>query len=228
MTAETNERPEDVSRVIILEAEDDIDDTDSTLESRIPNNCVFEVDDFEDPWIYKKPFDYIHARELEGCISNEEHFFEQAFQNLNSGGYLELQAQRGVFLSDDDTVKKAVNAEVWAEAVRDSSSKFGKPIDCVGQWKEKMIKAGFVDVHEEIRKIPIGGWPKDPVMKEVGKCQMIQSCAAIDSYTPMLLGKILGWGQDEMQVLMAKAKKELRDPSIHIHMPVYFVWGKRP
>ncbi|KAF5660206.1 methyltransferase [Fusarium heterosporum] len=320
MSSETNERPEDVSRVTILEAEDDIDDTDSTLESGdgsssyltslkssifnyryepndeeeqsrmdlchhiyslllkgklhtapigdssqrvldlgtgtgiwaidfadehpsaevigtdlspiqpdwIPNNCVFEVDDFEDPWIYKKPFDYIHARELEGCISNEEHFFEQAFQNLNSGGYLELQAQRGVFLSDDDTVKKAVNAEVWAEAVRDSSSKFGKPIDCVRQWKDKMIKAGFVEVHEEIRKIPIGGWPKDPVMKEVGKCQVIQSCAAIDSYTPMLLGKILGWGQDEMQVLMAKAKKELRDPSIHIYMPVYFVWGKRP
>lgn len=57
---------------------------------------------------------------------------------------------------------------------------------------------------------------------------MIQSCAAIDSYTPMLLGKILGWEQDAMQVLMAKAKKELRDLSIHIYLPVYFIWGKKP
>ncbi|KAH6951685.1 S-adenosyl-L-methionine-dependent methyltransferase [Fusarium avenaceum] len=194
----------------------------------VPANCAFEVDDFEDPWVYKRPFDYIHARELEGCIANEEHFFDQAFQNLTSGGYLELQAQRGFFMSDDDSVKKAVNAEVWAEAVRDSSSKFGKPIDCVTQWKSKMIKAGFEDVYEEVRKIPIGGWPKDPVLKEVGKCQVIQSCAAIDSYTPMLLGKILGWEQDAMQVLMAKAKKELRDPSIHVYLPVYFIWGKKP
>ncbi|QPC70860.1 hypothetical protein HYE68_001612 [Fusarium pseudograminearum] len=189
-----------------------------------PTNCVFEVDDFEDPWVYKRPFDYIHARELEGCIANEDQFFGHAFQNLSSGGYLEMQGQRAYFMSDDESIKNAVNAEVWAVALRESSIKFGKPIDCVTGWKDKMIKAGFVDVHQEIRKIPIGGWPKDPVLKEVGKCQVIQSCAAIDSYTPMLLGKFLGWGQDEVQVLMAKAKKELRDPAIHIYLPVYFIW----
>ncbi|KAF5546953.1 hypothetical protein FMEXI_5458 [Fusarium mexicanum] len=176
--------------------------------AEVPTNCVFEVDDFEDPWVYKKPFDYIHSRELEGCIGNEQQFFDRAFENLNSGGYLELQAQRGFFMSDDDSIKKAVNAEVWAEAVRDSSSKFGKPIDCAMNWKDKVIKAGFVDVHEEVRKvkfipdekpcrwlimrqIPIGAWPKDPVLKEVGKCQVVQSCAAIDSYTPMLLEKLV-------------------------------------
>ncbi|KAF5570808.1 methyltransferase like [Fusarium phyllophilum] len=194
----------------------------------VPANCVFEVDDFEDPWVYKKPFDYIHARELEGCIGNEQQFFDCAFENLNSGGYLELQAQRGFFMSDDDSIKKAVNAEVWAEAVRDSSSKFGKPIDCAMNWKDKVIKAGFVDVHEEVRKIPIGAWPKDPILKEIGKCQVVQSCAAIDSYTPMLLEKVLGWGREETQVLMAKAKGELRNPSIHLYLPVYFIWGRKP
>ncbi|KAM0378678.1 hypothetical protein ACHAPY_006385 [Fusarium culmorum] len=193
-----------------------------------PTNCVFEVDDFEDPWVYKRPFDYIHARELEGCIANEDQFFERAFQNLSSGGYLEMQGQRAYFMSDDESIKKAVNAEVWAVALRESSIKFGKPIDCVTGWKDKMVKAGFVDVHQEIRKIPIGGWPKDPILKEVGKCQVIQSCAAIDSYTPMLLGKFLGWGQDEVQILMAKAKKELRDPAIHIYLPVFFIWGRKP
>ncbi|KAF4340093.1 methyltransferase like [Fusarium beomiforme] len=196
--------------------------------AEVPANCVFEVDDFEDPWVYKKPFDYIHARELEGCIGNEQQFFDRAFENLNSGGYLELQAQRGFFMSDDDSIKKAVNAEVWAEAMRESSSKFGKPIDCVMNWKDKVIKAGFVDVHEEVLKIPIGGWPKDPVLKEIGKCQVVQSCAAIDSYTPMLLEKIQGWDKDETRVLMAKAKKELRDPSIHVYLPVYFIWGRKP
>ncbi|KAM5381622.1 hypothetical protein ACJA88_004697 [Fusarium oxysporum] len=159
---------------------------------------------------------------------NEQQFFDRAFKNLNSGGYLELQAQRGFFMSDDGSIKKAVNAEVWAEAVRDSSNKFGKPIDCAMNWKEKVIKAGFVDVHEEVRKIPIGAWPKDPVLKEVGKCQVVQSCAAIDSYTPMLLEKVLGWGKEETQVLMAKAKGELRNPSIHLYLPVYFIWGKKP
>jgi hypothetical protein len=90
---------------------------------------------------------------LEGCIANEEQFFERAFQNLSSGGYLEMQGQRAFFMSDDDSIKKAVNAEVWAVAMRESSIKFGKPIDCVTGWKDNMIKAGFVDVHQEIRKV---------------------------------------------------------------------------
>lgn len=79
-----------------------------------------------------------------------------------------------------------------------------------------------------MRQIPIGAWPKDPVLKEVGKCQVVQSCAAIDSYTPMLLEKVLGWGKEETQVLMAKAKGELRNPSIHLYLPVYFTWGRKP
>ncbi|KAF4979156.1 hypothetical protein FZEAL_4584 [Fusarium zealandicum] len=214
--------------------------------AEVPANCVFEVDDFEDQWLYKKPFDYIHARELEGCIANEERFFQQAFENIASGGFIELQAMRGCFMSDDGTSETATNAQRWAEGLLDSSAKFGKPIDCVHLWKDKLSQAGFVDIQQEVRKvsilelfveevvtnhtikIPIGQWPKDPVLKEVGKYQEMQSLQAIDSYTPRLFDKILGWPMDEIQVLMAQAKKELRDPAIHLYLPVYFIWGKKP
>ncbi|KAF4975218.1 hypothetical protein FDECE_18592 [Fusarium decemcellulare] len=194
----------------------------------IPANCVFEVDDFEDQWVYKKPFNFIHARELEGCISDDKRFFQQAFENLVSGGIVELQAQRGCFMSDDGTIEKATNAQRWADDLVETSEKFGKGIDCAHQWKEGLIQAGFVDVHQEVRKIPIGAWPKDPLLKEVGKYQVIQSTQAIESYTPKLLDKALGWPMEEIQVLMAQAKKELHDRSIHLYLPVYFIWGRKP
>lgn len=111
------------------------------------------MDDFEDEWVYKTPFDYIHARELEGCISDAGKLFQKAFDNLAPGGYFELQAQRGCFMSDDGTAEKATYAQRWAEAILDSSEKFGKPIDCAHQWKEKMIEAGFVNVQQEIGKV---------------------------------------------------------------------------
>ncbi|KAK7414827.1 hypothetical protein QQX98_006342 [Neonectria punicea] len=194
----------------------------------IPTNCIFEVDDFEDQWMYKKPFDFIHARELEGCIADDGRFFQQAFENLAPGGYIELQAMRGQFVSDDGTSEKATNAQRWAAGLLDSSAKFGKPIDCVGDWKYKLDQAGFVDIHQEIRKAPIGAWAKDPILKEVGKYQAMQSLQAIDSYTPMLFEKILGWRMEEIQVLMAQAKKELKDRSIHLYLLVYFIWARKP
>ncbi|KAH6884577.1 S-adenosyl-L-methionine-dependent methyltransferase [Thelonectria olida] len=194
----------------------------------IPPNCVFEVDDFEDEWVFKVPFDFIHARELEGCIGDEERLFKQVFENLAPGGYFELQAQRGQFMSDDGTSEKAIHAQRWAAAILDSSESFGKPIDCAHLWKDKLSKVGFVDVCQEIRKIPIGAWPKDPKLKEIGKYQEVQSLQAIDSYTPKLFEKILGWPMDEIQVIMAQAKSELKDPSIHLYLPVYFIWGRKP
>ncbi|KAH7129389.1 S-adenosyl-L-methionine-dependent methyltransferase [Dactylonectria estremocensis] len=193
-----------------------------------PPNCFFEVDDFQDDWVYKKPFDFIHARELEGCIADDEKLFQQAFDSLNPGGYFELQAQRGCFMSDDGTAENATVLQSWAANILESSEKFGKPIDCAHKWKEVVERVGFVDVHEEVRKIPIGPWPKDPALKEIGKCQLVQSSQAIESYTPKLFGDLLGWSTEEIEVMIAQAKNELKDRSIHLYLPVYIIWGRKP
>jgi hypothetical protein len=65
-------------------------------------------------------------------------------------------------------------------------------------------------------------------LKEIGKYQAVQELQVIDSYTPALFSRVLGWSPPEIQVLMAKVKSELRDPSIHLYLPVYFVWGRKP
>ncbi|CAH0024719.1 unnamed protein product [Clonostachys rhizophaga] len=192
-----------------------------------PPNCVFEVDDFEAEWLYHTPFDFIHARELEGCIGDDERF-QQALQHLAPGGYIELQAVDAPFLSDDGTVQKAVNAQLWLKTLCEGSAKFGKLIDCAPSWKAKLAAAGFVEIHEEVRKMPLGMWPKDPKLKEIGRFQPIQEAKAIESYTPQIFSSVLEWSQEEILVFMAKVKNEIKDPSIHLYLPVHFVWGRKP
>ncbi|KAF4460595.1 demethylmenaquinone methyltransferase [Fusarium albosuccineum] len=193
-----------------------------------PPNCIFEVDDFESDWPYRKPFDFIHARELEGCIGNEKRLFDQAFQHLAPGGYVEFQATYARFLSDDDTAKEATNAQFWLKTLIDGLAQFGKPLDCAIGWKDKLEAAGCVDVQQEIRKVPVGSWPKDPKLKELSRFQGIQQMKAVESYTPAVFGRILGWSNEGTQVLIAKVRKELTNPKVHLYIPVYFVWGKRP
>ncbi|KAJ4244203.1 hypothetical protein NW762_014584 [Fusarium torreyae] len=193
-----------------------------------PPNCVFEVDDFEADWLYHTSFDFIHTRELEGCIGNDSRFFEQALEHLSPGGYLEMQAVNAALFSDDGTLDKATNAQLWLKTLVEGSAKFGKPLDCAPTWKAKLEAAGFVDVHEDIRKVPIGTWPKDPKLKEIGKFQVIQQLKAVDSYTLQIFSSVLGWSQDEIQVFMAKVKSELKDPTIHLYIAGHFVWGRKP
>ncbi|KAM0317957.1 hypothetical protein ACHAPQ_010840 [Fusarium lateritium] len=192
-----------------------------------PPNCVFEVDDFEAEWLYHTPFDFIHARELQGCISDDERFFKQALHHLTPGGYFEIQGVAAPFLSDDGTAEKAVNAQLWLNTLCEGAAKFGKPLDNAPSWKAKMEAAGFVNINEEVRKIPIGTWPKDPKLKEVGKFQAIQAAQAIESYTPQIFSSVLGWSQEEIQVFMAKAKNEIKDPTVHLYFPVHILWGRK-
>ncbi|KAM0368717.1 hypothetical protein ACHAPK_006376, partial [Fusarium culmorum] len=164
-----------------------------------PPNCTFEVDDYEDEWVYRKEFDFIHARELEACIGNEDLLLQQAFQHTRSGGYIELQGVAARFESDDETIKQAPNAQLWMKNLIEACAKFGKPVDCADKWRARLNRAGFVDVQEEIRKLPIGVWPKDSKLKELGRYQAIQELKVIDSYTPKLFQHALGWNEQEIQ-----------------------------
>ena len=64
-----------------------------------------------------------------------------------------MQAVTSPFLSDDESLAKAPNAKQWMDNLVKGLRKFGKPVDNVGGWKEKLNDAGFVDLHQEIRKV---------------------------------------------------------------------------
>ncbi|KAM5385356.1 hypothetical protein ACJZ2D_000997 [Fusarium nematophilum] len=200
----------------------------NSLPQRTPPNCAFEVDDFEADWLYTTPFDFIHARELEGCISDNDELCRRAFRHLAPGGYVEFQAANPRWMSDDGTVEKAESAQSWLKTLLEGSAKFGKSLEVAVEWRAKMEAAGFVDVQQEIRKMPIGAWPKDPKLKEMGRFQGIQQIQAVESYTPRLFSTVLGWTEEEIQVYIAKVRKDLQDPSIHLYLPIYFVWGRKP
>lgn len=192
-----------------------------------PPNCVFEVDDYESEWTYRRPFDFIIGRELEGCIGDDAGLFRRAYEHLRPGGYLEMQGVYPEFVSDDDTAKGADNAHKWMRLMCEGSNSFGKSLEAAGSWKEKMIAAGFTDVQQELLKLPIGGWPKDPKLKEIGKCQVYQELQVLDAYTPGLFSRVLGWSKTEIEVFLAKVRTDIKNPAIHIYLPVYFVWGRK-
>ncbi|KAF5674675.1 TAM domain-containing protein [Fusarium heterosporum] len=94
-----------------------------------PPNCTFEVDDFEDEWLYETAFDFIHGRELEGCIANRDRLLQQSLKHLLPGGYFEIQGVDAFLESDDGTMEKAPDAQLWMENLREACAKFCKRAD---------------------------------------------------------------------------------------------------
>jgi hypothetical protein len=55
-----------------------------TQPSLVPPNLRFEVDDFTEPWLFRKEsFDFIHARSLFGCVSDWATLYKEALEYVN-------------------------------------------------------------------------------------------------------------------------------------------------
>lgn len=138
--------------VLVTDA-NSICDSNNNVSSRVPPNCRFEIDDFEHLWSHSQPFDFIHGRELEGCIRDHDRLFEQALGNLNPNGWLEMATFETCTYSDDETHQGATNMCYAIKNIHESSLVFGKDMTSSPTWKSRMEKAGFVNVKEDIYKV---------------------------------------------------------------------------
>ena len=57
----------------------------------VPPNCKFYIDDAEGSWSFDKPFDLIHGRALNAAFVDWPQFYQQALDNLEPGGVIEMQ-----------------------------------------------------------------------------------------------------------------------------------------
>ncbi|KAK2786835.1 hypothetical protein FQN51_003480 [Onygenales sp. PD_10] len=196
--------------------------------SWVPTNCIFEIDDIEAAWPYVRPFDFIHAREMAGSISDFDKMFRQAYDHLVPGGYFEIQSIEPFFYSDDDTLSQAKQMVEWQELEFEASEKFGKPLGVVPTFHDKLKKTGFEDVQTRVVKLPMGSWPKERRMKELGRFQQHQLLQALEPYSLFLFTTVLGWTVEATQVLLAGVRADIHNRDVHAYSKVFFTRGMKP
>ncbi|KAI9930350.1 hypothetical protein ASPWEDRAFT_50672 [Aspergillus wentii DTO 134E9] len=195
-----------------------------------PPNCSFIIDDAESDWAFTsdEAFDYIHARSMGGGIADWRQFMNQAYAHLKPGGWLELQEYEAWVNSDDGTHEDAVMVQDWQEKLDQSSKKFGKQLNvapCLSGW---MREAGFVNVTDDVYKCPVGSWPKNPRLKEIGRVGKVSIIEAVEPYTLALFTRVLGYSYEEAQAYAEKVRAELFRPSFHIYVLYHYVYAQRP
>ncbi|KAJ5654340.1 hypothetical protein N7490_001343 [Penicillium lividum] len=196
--------------------------------AEVPLNCRFQIDDFEEPWSYSHPFDYIHGRELEGAIGNHNKLFKQAFDNLTPNGWFEMASMEVNTHSDDGTHLKATCMVESVKNLHAASKSFGKDMDSVSTWKERFENTGFVNVREDVYKLPQSPWPRDAKLKELGRYHQLNMLEAMPPYCVALFTRVLGWNRVEVEGLLAGVRFELKDLSCHLYSKVHIVYGQRP
>jgi hypothetical protein len=81
-----------------------------------------------------------------------------------------------------------------------------------------VAQAGFKNVVSEDKLCPIGTWPKEKKLKEIGRyfrCQMLEG--AIEGYSLAVFTRFGGWSPAETEVLFAHVRNELKSNKMHIY-----------
>ncbi|KAG2162524.1 hypothetical protein VTO58DRAFT_105981 [Aureobasidium pullulans] len=197
--------------------------------SFVPPNLKYIIDDAEELWVYDHRFDYVHCRLMAGCFADPEKLIQQAFENLEPGGYLEFQDYGLPCRSVDDTLD-GTSLEKWGILMCEAARKLGRPMgtEVSEKYREWMEAAGFVDIQEQHFMWPSNPWPKDKYMKELGNWNMINILDGLEGFCLALMTRGLGWRKEEVDVFVAKVSSDVKNRGIHAYYPMPVVWGRKP
>lgn len=182
----------------------------------VPPNCQFEIDDVEDDWAFgTDKFDFIHGRDFMLAIRDWDRLIEQCFAHLKPGGYLEVSGTWIHPSSDDNTLPDDSAYAEFGRIIRRIGDKIGALIDAPLTWKSRMEKAGFEEVQEKSFKVPTSPWPKDPRLKKIGALELANFEEGAHAFIIRGYTTILGGTKEQAEILIARARSEARNRSMH-------------
>ncbi|GAB1729871.1 hypothetical protein NU195Hw_g2254t1 [Hortaea werneckii] len=196
----------------------------------VPPNLEFQVMDADEPWDFGQRFDLVHTRLMNGfSIKSWPFFYEQAYEALQPGGWVENQEFDLTFACDDGTLPSDTACLRWVDLWNFGIEKFGLVGRCLPEkMADQMRNAGFINVQIVPRKMPIGTWPRDPDLRQSGLFSLVGMLEGLSGLSQRVFTKALGWSVEEMELLLMDVKRELKNRRIHTYFPIYVVYGQKP
>ncbi|KAL1953628.1 hypothetical protein VTO42DRAFT_2414 [Malbranchea cinnamomea] len=194
----------------------------------VPQNVIFEVDDMEEEWTYSTPFDFIHGRYLATAIRDWPRLMLQTFIHLRPGGWAEFCDYDFRYKCDDGTLTPDLAMVQNDILVIEAADRLGRTA-CPGpHLKGWMEQAGFTNITEKCYKLPIGPWPRDPRMKEIGSWNQLQFLQGAEAWSMTLLMQAYGWTAEQVQAQVAQVRNDAQNMRIHAYYLMYVVYGQKP
>lgn len=182
----------------------------------VASNCQFEIDDVEADWMYKKDsFDFIHFRDPCYSIRDWPKLLGQCFTHLKPGGWCELACIYPLPMCDDGSMPETSGFKTVCSKFREAGRIFGTPLDVPVHFATYMREAGFVDISENIFKVPASPWPKDKRLKQIGALEMTNVIEGAGAFGFRVFHQVFGWSKEQIELVLMDFKRDVRNRAYH-------------
>ncbi|KAL0767553.1 hypothetical protein CaCOL14_009792 [Colletotrichum acutatum] len=195
----------------------------------VPPNVKFEIDDVESPWVNSRKYDFIFCRDMAASLADWPKLMERIYENVNPGGWVEFQDFNLRYTSDDGSYTEEHQTSKWSELFFDACKRVNREANPGPQLEDWVRETGdYVNITHQKFKIPVGDWPKDPYYKELGMINLMQILDGLEAFTLRLFTGVLGWTKEEVIVLLADVRRELKSRTFHPYMEYFVVYAQKP
>lgn len=116
---------------------------------------------------------------------------------------------------DNGTLPPHADILRWASEMLSAMDMHGRSMRVDSQrTMAHMREAGFVDIKEEVIKVPISGWPDDPIEKERGRWLALALTKSLSALTLAPLTRIKGRSRAEVEHLVERVRMEIANRKI--------------
>ncbi|KAF1846156.1 S-adenosyl-L-methionine-dependent methyltransferase [Cucurbitaria berberidis CBS 394.84] len=200
------------------------------LYTSAPPNLTYEIDDANLPWTYPpNHFDFVHIRGLTGCIRSWSNTYAQVYEHLQPGGWVE-HLEFSVDTSADPHGEREADRmfTAFSNSMIGAGEKTGMTFSIVRQMGQLMHEAGFVDIHDVKFIWPIGTWPKDAHLKDLGRWGERNWSEGIEGWILALYTRVLGWTYAEVQDFAREFRRVIKNRKNHLWHEVRCVYARKP
>lgn len=121
----------------------------------------------------------------------------------------------GQYYSDDGSYTEDHETRKWNKQFVEACEEMGRTSRPGPQLEGWIRDAGFENVKHERFKCPMGPWPRDPHFQDIGMLNLIQLLDGLEGFTLKLFCGYLGQTREEVLVMLAKVRQELKGNAFH-------------
>ena len=165
---------------------------------------------------------------MAGLIKDWPRLTSHIYANLKPGGWVEFQESANTLFSEDDSLAAGNPMVQMMDYLSKACDKLGRTMDPAPSFTKWATEAGFQRINEQRFRLPIGSWPKDERLKEVGTLMSINFQEGVSGFTAVLFTDVLGWSREEVEVFNASVRAATRDRTVHPMFEFVVVTGQKP
>ena len=118
---------------------------------------------------------------------------------------------------DDGTLPLHADMHNWYRCVDDATWRHDRPLKYNPNTRDALQRAGFVNIHEVVIRVPLNTWEKDPHRKHIGRWYSLALTQALNGLTLKPLCLKSNWSPESVATLVNGMKKEIVSKELHVY-----------